>query len=85
LLVAFSWLMRRAYPTSFCFQEMIEIILKGFFTASFYAWGFGSYCHDRSGQQTKTGNNETKSPTRKPDVCGTQIHLPTWCPGHPLS
>jgi hypothetical protein len=26
--------MRRAYPTSFCFQEMIEIILKGFFTAS---------------------------------------------------
>jgi len=27
--------MRRAYPTSFCFQEMIEIILKGFFTASF--------------------------------------------------
>jgi len=35
--------------------------------------------HDRSGQQTRTGNNETKSPTRKPDVWGTQIHLPTWC------
>jgi hypothetical protein len=26
--------MRRAYPTSFCFQEVIEIILQGFFTAS---------------------------------------------------
>jgi hypothetical protein len=23
--------MRRAYPTSFCFQEAIEIILRGFF------------------------------------------------------
>jgi hypothetical protein len=31
--------MRRAYPTSFCFQEMIEIILKGFFTASTDVWG----------------------------------------------
>ena len=51
--------------------------------ASILRVGFVSYCHDRSGQQTKTGNNETKSPTRKPDVCGTQIHLPTWCPGHP--
>src|SRR5882762_1088052 len=36
--------MRRAYPTSFCFQEMIEIILKGFFTASVYVWGFWSHC-----------------------------------------
>jgi hypothetical protein len=26
--------MRRAYPTSFCFQEVIEIILGVFFTAS---------------------------------------------------
>jgi len=34
LFVTFSWLMRRAYPTSFCFQEVIEIILEGFFTAS---------------------------------------------------
>jgi hypothetical protein len=31
LLIAFSRLMRRAYPTSFCFQEAIEIILQRFF------------------------------------------------------
>jgi hypothetical protein len=34
LLVAFSSLMRRAYPASLCFQELIEIISEGFFTAS---------------------------------------------------
>jgi hypothetical protein len=51
--------------------------------ASILRVGFVSYCHDRSGQQTKTGNNETKSPTRKPDVRGTPIHLPTWCPVRP--
>ena len=34
LLVAFSWLMRRAYPALFSFQEVIESILEGFFTAS---------------------------------------------------
>jgi hypothetical protein len=28
--------MRRGYPTSFCFQVVIEIILEGFFTASRY-------------------------------------------------
>jgi hypothetical protein len=26
--------MRRAYPASLCFQELIEIISEGFFTAS---------------------------------------------------
>jgi hypothetical protein len=26
--------MRRAYSASFCFQELIEMILEGFFTAS---------------------------------------------------
>jgi hypothetical protein len=32
--------MRRAYPTSFCFQEVIEIILGVFFTASkSQGWG----------------------------------------------
>src|SRR6266403_3220623 len=50
--------------------------------ASILHVGFVSYCHDRSGQQTKTGTSETKSPTRKPDVRGTPIYLPTWCPGH---
>jgi hypothetical protein len=30
LLVAFSWLMRRAYPALFCFQEVIEIFWKVF-------------------------------------------------------
>jgi hypothetical protein len=75
-----------------CIDERIPLLQylgalgnEGAPRVDFYARGFGSYCHDRSGQQTKTGNNETKSPTRKPDVCGTQIHLPTWCPGHPLS
>jgi hypothetical protein len=34
LLLAFSWLMRRAYSASFCFQELIDMILEGFFTAS---------------------------------------------------
>ncbi len=51
--------------------------------ASILQVGFVSYCHDRSGQQTKTGTSETKSPTRKPDVRGTPIHLPTWCPVRP--
>jgi hypothetical protein len=37
LLVAFSSLMRRAYPASLCFQELIEILLEGFFTASCFA------------------------------------------------
>jgi len=41
LFVTFSWLMRRAYPTSFCFQEVIEIILEGFFTAS--VWKVGAF------------------------------------------
>src|SRR5712664_1474002 len=30
---------------------------------------------NRSGQRTKTGNNEIKSPTRKTDVWGTQFIL----------
>jgi hypothetical protein len=34
LLLAFSWLMRRAYPALLRFQELIEMILEGFFTAS---------------------------------------------------
>src|SRR6266849_6696878 len=29
------------------------------------------------------GNNRTKGPTRKPDVCGTPVHLLTWRPDYP--
>jgi hypothetical protein len=39
LLLAFSWLMRRAYPASFYFQEGNETILEGFLTASLDVWG----------------------------------------------
>ena len=44
--------------------------------ASILRVGFVSYCHDQSGQQTKTGNNETRSPTRKTDVWATQFISP---------
>ena len=44
---------------------------------------FVSYCHERSRQRIKTGNNETNSLTRKPCRVGHPIHLLTWRPGHP--
>src|SRR5258706_15836440 len=35
--------------------------------------GIISYRHDRSSQRIKTGNNQVKSPTRKPDAWATQF------------
>jgi len=59
---------------------------------------FVSYRHNRSGQRMKTGNNEIKSPTRKPGVWATQFvpplsvratHLVNWyrvaTPLHPTA
>jgi hypothetical protein len=44
--------------------------------------GRGRTGHNRSVRRINSGNSETKTPTRKPDVWGTPLHLLTWCPGH---
>src|SRR6267378_372119 len=41
---------------------------RGCPTRRVYAWGVVTYRHYRFGQRIKTGNDEIKSPTRKPDA-----------------
>ena len=45
--------------------------------------GRGRVGNNRSIRRINARNNETKTPTRKPDVWGTQFHLLTWCPDYP--
>jgi hypothetical protein len=49
-------------------------------TRRVYAWGFVSYRHNPSSQRIKTGNNQVKSPTRKPDAWATQFVPPLSVP-----